>query len=124
MPDIYTQHAAAFKNVQAFTAFKLIDGNITNVIKVAFKFPKDGAGRLYCYLHLLGTSMVRGSANGYGYDKRSAAIMDASNKISMRDGEGEFMPEIEALQTALQNCESKGYDTALRDAGYTIMYAV
>jgi hypothetical protein len=124
MPNIYDQHAAAFKNVQAFTAFKLVDGQVTNVIKVAFKFPKDGAGRLYCYLHLIGTPMVRGFANGYGYDKRSAAIMSAADKLDMRAGEGEFMPEIEALHTALQNCESKGYDGALREAGFTILTAV
>lgn len=123
MTDIYNQHAAAFINVQAFTAFKLIDGNITNLIKVAFKFPKDGAGRLYCYLHILGTPMVRGMANGYGYDKRSAAIMDAVNKMDDKES-AIYSGQISDLKAALYNCESKDYDDALRDAGYTILTAV
>lgn len=123
MTNIYDQHNVAFKQVQAFTAFKLINGNITNEIRVAFKFPKDGAGRLYCYLHLIGTPMVRGFANGYGYDKRSAAIKDAVKKLQIDVNSPHTKATIE-LGAALIECESKGFDSALRDAGYTILNAI
>lgn len=81
MADIYEQHDKAFANVQAYVLLR--DGE--RVGTVAFKFPRDGAGRLYCYLHILGTEMVRGHANGYGYDKRSAAASVAARKLTMND---------------------------------------
>lgn len=124
MTNIYEQHEKSFNNVRALVAFKLVNGEIREQIKIAFKFPKDGAGRLTCYLHLIGVPMVRGFATGYGCDKKSAAIWDAAKRINMRDGDGEYMPEIESLQTALRNADSKGFDSALREAGYTLMYAV
>lgn len=81
MPDIYGLHDKAFANVQAYVLLK--EGE--RVGTVAFKFPRDGAGRLYCYLHILGAEMVRGHANGYGYDKRSAAASVAARKLTMSD---------------------------------------
>lgn len=76
MPDIYEQHSAAFRNVSAYVVLK----NGERVATIAFKFPADGAGRLYAYVHWLGITMVRGFAGGYGYDKRSAAVADATRK--------------------------------------------
>ena len=52
------------------------------VATVAFKYPRDGAGRLYCYFHILGEIMVRGYAAGGGYDKHSAAFEDAARKLA------------------------------------------
>src|SRR4051812_8286161 len=78
MADIYDQHKAAFANVSAFVVLK--DGE--RVATVAIKFPRDGAGRLYAYVHWIGLEMVRGSATGYGYDKRSAAVSSAAGKLA------------------------------------------
>lgn len=77
MTKIYEQHDAAFKNVSAFVILK--DGE--RVASIAFKFPKDGAGRLFAYLHWFGVEMVRGYANGYGYDKKSAAVESAVERL-------------------------------------------
>lgn len=121
--SIYDQHDKAFNQVQAYITFKIVDGVPHNIAKIAFKFPKDGAGRLWCYVHVLGTPMARGNANGYGYDKRSAAITIAANNIPYDKGSKDEA-EIVALQQALFNCESKGFDRALRDAGYVLLQAV
>lgn len=78
MSDIYQQHDKAFANVAAYV---LVDGIGNRVATVAFKFPRDGAGRLWCYLHVVGLEMVRGHARGFGYDKRSAAIEAAAKRL-------------------------------------------
>lgn len=120
MPDIYTQHENAFSNVQAF-----VIGNPTDrLATIAFKFPKDGAGRLYCYLHVIGFPMVRSYAGGYGYDKRSAAIHAASKLVKL-DGE-QSMARKELAQNLLSCIKDDGFDwdKHLRDAGFHVWRAV
>lgn len=46
MKTIYEQHEKAFTSVQAFVIAK----NGERVATIAFKFPRDGAGRLYAYI--------------------------------------------------------------------------
>jgi hypothetical protein len=77
MSDIYAQHDAAFRNVSAFVIMR--DGE--KVATVALKYPRDGAGRLFAYVHWLGLPMVRAYAGGYGYDKRTAAVGNAARKM-------------------------------------------
>lgn len=69
MTDIYQQHRAAFASVSAHVV--LHEGR--RVATIAFKYPRDGAGRLYAYVHWIGSPMVRGFAAGGGYDKHTAA---------------------------------------------------
>ena len=76
--DIYDQHRAAFRNVSAYAILK--DGKL--VAKIAFKFPKDGASKLWAYVHWLGVPMVRGYAGGYGYDKMTAACASAARHLA------------------------------------------
>lgn len=71
--DIYDQHRAAFSNVSAYVIAR--EGQ--RVATIAFKHPRDGAGRLYAYVQCFGEPMVRGFAGGYGYDKQSAACAKA-----------------------------------------------
>ena len=73
MTSIYQRHEKAFPQVSAGAL--VVRG--VNVGCIAFKFPKDGAGRLQCFLHLYGYTMVVGTASGYGYDKKSAALESA-----------------------------------------------
>ena len=119
--DIYNQHKAAFANVSAYVIAK--DGE--RVATIAFKFPKDGAGRLYAYVHWLGVPMVRGFASGYGYGKRSAAVANAVNKM--------IVPvEMDGLNAALMHnflgaVEIDGgeyFDRKLELAGFTVWQAV
>ena len=123
MPDIYEQHDAAFKQVSAFVITK----DDEHVATVAIKFPKDGASRLYAYVHWSGLPMVRGSATGYGYDKRSAAVADALKRIAR--------PAVENRETEPGMCLCEFVDTgaamggqdwtrALEKAGFTVWQAV
>ena len=133
MTNIYDQHRAAFSNVSAYVVVK--DGK--GVATIAFKFPRDGAGRLYCYLHFIGVEMVRDYAGGGGYDKRSAAVTRAALKIKQDPlpntvagqqwAEVAHLAEAECLQkfkAALVNIGGKNWSDALRDAGYQVLQAV
>lgn len=112
---INEQHDAAFRQVQAYVILK----GSERVATIAFKFPHDGAGRLYAYVHWLGASMVRGYANGYGYDKRSAAVKSAVRAIQP----GVPVPG-DVFCDALRACGGLSWDRALENAGFTVFQAV
>lgn len=131
MSDIYRQHDAAFASVSAYV---LTDATGDKVGTVALKFPRDGAGRLFAYVHVIGLPMVRAFASGCGYDKRSAAVASAFGKI--RAGE-----PLESKSAAVYNAEcdtraatwralapslDTGHDwtRGLEDAGYRVLQAV
>jgi hypothetical protein len=138
MTDIYKQHEAAFSNVSAFVVMK--DGE--RVATVAIKFPRDGAGRLYAYVHVLGLPMVRGHATGYGYDKRSAAVSHAFANVAC--GKPSKLADIPESNRAsyLAMCEAEGAKVklfrelapsldgghewihGLEKAGFTVLQAV
>jgi len=118
MTDIYTQHDAAFRQVSAF----VIARNGERVATIAFKFPKDGAGRLYAYVHWLGLPMVRGHAGGYGYDKRSASVASAAKKMNHMvahdsTSAGRFID-------AIAKDGGQYWDSVLRDVGFDVWQAV
>lgn len=123
MPDIYEQHAAAFKNVSAFVV--LDEGE--RVATIAFKFPKDSAGRLYAYVHWLGVPMVRGHATGYGYDKRTAACSSAVRHIKIPYGPEHKTFNVGACKRfigVLAADQGPTWDSTLRDADFTVLQAV
>lgn len=134
MSDIYDQHAAAFAHVSAFVIMR--DGE--KVATVAFKFPRDGAGRLYAYVHWLGLPMVRAYAGGYGYDKRTAAVGAAAAKIPLGAAftraqevglaQCEGRPWYDAFPAFRETLtdDSTGHDWArkLEKAGFTVLQAV
>lgn len=115
MPNIYDQHRAAFSRVSAYVI--LWEGTVAAT--VAFKFPRDGAGRLYAYVHWLGEEMVRGSATGGGYDKRSASVRQAVARMQRTSwpGHADFLE-------ALAKDNGHAWDDQLREAGFTAAYAV
>lgn len=121
MTNIYDQHRAAFSNVSAYVVTDKL-GN--RVASIAFKYPRDGAGRLYAYLHVFGATMVRGYAGGGGYDKHSAAVLSACSKIKIADyGDFEqFRANAQAFKQ-LVDC-GYGWDRQLTDAGFTVLQAV
>lgn len=128
--SIYEQHDSAFAQVSAFVVVK--DGE--RVATVAFKFPKDGAGRLYAYVHWLGLPMVRGFADGYGYDKKSAAVESAINKGKAAFDDASQDPQqisdansraLHSLRLAiLTGGEGKYWNRRLEDAGFQVWQAV
>jgi len=121
MTDIYRQHDAAFANVSAYIVVK----NGERIAKVAFKYPRDGAGRLYAYVHVFGTEMVRGFASGYGYDKASAAVYDACGKIKAPGLGWVGDADCIAIKGAILSSNGSGnWDGELRNAGYDVWQVV
>lgn len=126
MSDIYEQHRAAFAQVSAFVIAR--DGE--RVAAIAFKYPRDGAGRLYAYVHWLGGSMVRGFASGGGYDKHSTACADAARKLAKPQkirlsifaaAEGAIW---DSFRDALAHDGGSTWDRELERAGFTVWQAV
>lgn len=124
MTKIYDQHRAAFSNVSAYVV--LLNGE--KVATIAIKFPRDGAGRLYAYVHWFGAEMVRGYAGGYGYDKRTAAVQDAVRKIHDVPEDGanlsEEVAQRRAFHDAIDNAGGEYFDRALIKVGFTVLQAV
>ena len=123
MTNIYEQHDKAFNRVSAFVVAR--DGE--RVATVAIKFPLDGASRLDAYVQWLGMPMVRGSANGYGYDKRSAAVSNALGKLPalypIDRGLG-GITGYDAFRDARDGMDSGDWTRALEKAGFTVWQAV
>lgn len=128
MATIYEQHDASFQNVAAYVVAK--DGE--RVATIAFKYPRDGAGRLYAYVHWLGYEMVRGQASGYGYDKHSAACADASRKMrsqkSTNNREGAMFAEpgsdADKFINAIGTDGGHYWNDYLRQAGFDVWQAI
>lgn len=113
MTNIYDQHQSAFARVSAYVVVK----GGERVATIAFKYLRDGAGRLYAYVHWLSTEMVRGFAGGGGYDKHSAACSDAAEKLKPENG-------VSAFAAALQKYDGKSWRAHLTDAGFDVWQAV
>lgn len=117
----FAQFDKAFNRVSAYVVLK--DGEC--VAKISMKFPPDGAGRLYAYVHWLGHEMVRGSASGYGYDKRTAAVADAVAKINLEvKPYDEDRDNMFRFVGALEKDGGEYFDRKLRDAGFTVVQAI
>lgn len=131
MPNIYDQHRAAFSQVSAF----VILHNGERVATIAFKFPRDGASRLYAYVHYIGLTMARGFAGGGGYDKRSASASASAAARNIPDTRlpggrpKHWTPEkadnAQAFLHALAHGDDgHGWEENLRKAGFTVLQAV
>jgi len=71
--NIYHQHKAHTNRTSA----SAILHNGQHVASVTIASSKNGEGRLYAYAHWLGKRMVRGYANGSGYNKEAVALSEA-----------------------------------------------
>lgn len=131
MSDIYDQHTAAFAHVSASV---ILDAEGKKVGTIAFKFPRGTSTRVYCYLHILGTEMVRGYAGGGGYDKASAAADAARRRIIPFDRyqlEEAIKNSAEAPRHPIAEAFSKtrldtgsGWQRAIEELGYRTVQAV
>lgn len=124
MPDIYEQHEKHFNLTKAFV---VTDITGERVATIAIKYPRDGAGRLYAYVHAIGIPMVRGSANGYGYDKRSAAIAHAIGQLKLRSNDEKNEPlatTVRRMLRALDGMDAGAWETQLRLHGLNVLQAV
>lgn len=105
--NVYQKHDSAFSLVSAGAL--VINGEQKGTI--AFKFPKDGAGCLFCYLHLFGHTMIAGTAGGYGYDKKAAAFESACRFL-----DDDCLAEFPSL--VKMDCNGYDFQQALKIAGF------
>lgn len=123
--NVYRQHYAAFSKVSAY----VILHNGERVATVAIKYPRDGAGRLYAYVHYVGVPMVRAFAGGFGYDKRTAAVRSAVRKIDpaqmVEDHWKKEREACEAFTRVMRDApDGQIWSCTLQDAGYNVLQAV
>ena len=78
-------------------------GKICGTVKI--QFPKDGAGKLTAILHEHGSAPQIGTASGYGYDKKSAALS------------GGVFGSVTLIDSG------RDWTNQLRDGGYTVYQA-
>ena len=104
---IYKQHETAFKGVSAYV---IASPTGERVATIAFKYAASGL-RTICYMHWLGSPMVKGIASGGGYDKASAAAERArAEAVAARD-------RIAALEVAVAAAESAAAASAAPAVG-------
>lgn len=134
MTDIYDLHRKAFPTVSAYVILR----GSEKVATIAFKHPRDGAGRLYAYVHWLGVPMARGFAGGYGYDKHSAACSNAVSRGGITQNvkasaervgvqyatERPWFEYAQAFETALRKDDGNYWHRNLELAGFTVFQAV
>ena len=121
MTTIYEQHDAAFNLVSAYV---ILNGSGDRIATIAFKYPKDGAGRLWCYFHLIGLEMSRAYAGGYGYDKTSAAACNAIEIAKAGIEKDHLNHTLSILQSSAHNIGGKDWKDIFTDNGYVVYKAV
>ena len=115
MTKIYEQFDKAFAKVSAYAIFK----GAAPVGRVCFKHPKDGAGRLWCYVQVWGAEMVRGYAGGYGYDKASAAFIAAAGQLYAGKQDAFHFYSFRQVQN-----NGHRWSDQLKDLGYTVQHVI
>ena len=88
------------KHFAQASAWVIVNEQGDQVGKMAAKYPKDGMGKLYLYLHLYGSEMVQASVSGCGFDKLSVAIQKAGDSyVKMNIGNDELnVQDLDFLQ--------------------------
>ncbi|QXM18513.1 hypothetical protein Phab24_id067 [Acinetobacter phage Phab24] len=74
--SVYDKHSKHFDQVSAYV---IIDNEGDQKGTMTVKYPKDGMGKLYLYLHLHGSEMVQVSVSGCGFNKLSVAVQKAAD---------------------------------------------
>ncbi|SEG64681.1 hypothetical protein [Bosea lathyri] len=123
---VYNQHDAAFSHVSAYVVIDKRDGAC--VAKVAIKRSTSGL-RTTAFVHWLGVPMVKGVANGGGYDKDSASVANAARRMLDLMGieprlTREALDDYDAFRAAASLDGGKRWDDAVRDAGFSVFQAV
>lgn len=117
--SIYDKNAKHFELVRAYA---IVNDKGEQVGLMNAKYPKDGMGKLYVYLHLFGSKMKVATASGCGYDKLGSALYKLAKTYS-QDQEKELnQDEMDFLQ-ALELCDS-GFDHWATYGTYKFLRAI
>ena len=122
MTSIYEAFDKATARTAAYAVLSAEGGYVGRVV---FCYPRDGAGRLTCYLHIHGSTMVKGTASGCGYDKHSAAVESAVAKLTAKTVAGEATPDaaahIACWRDVLRACGGHYWYQVLERIGYRVV---
>ena len=125
--DIWQKHDKHFAQVKACA---ILDSEGKHILNVSWKYPNDGAGRLYCYVHIIGLAPSQGMAGGYGYDKTSAALQSAFEKYKPYEPFYNGEPEsdivrknetIAHFKAMFKNIGGQDWHNVFRDNGYQVL---
>lgn len=120
---IYEQFDKATRRVGANVILR--DGKVTG--RVVLAYPVDGAGRLYAYVQVWGAHMVRAFARGGGYDKGTAAVCHAIQRLEPEKGEYSSRPEtvsmISAWRAAVASDGGYSWKHQFEAAGFEVAQA-
>lgn len=114
MSTIYDRFDAATRNISAYAILK--DGH--HVANIVLKY----GNAVTAYVHYLGLEMTAGRACGGGYDRASAAVIDAARKTKG----GDRAPKSTQLAgdafvgALIEGPESAGWHHNLAAAGFTV----
>ena len=75
MTTVYEKQVKHFSKVSAYV---IIDNEGDQKGTMQVKYPNDGMGKMFLYLHLHGSTMVQVSVSGCGFDKLSVAVQNAA----------------------------------------------
>lgn len=120
--DIYEKHSKAFANVSAYVVLR----NGQHIARVAFKHAKSGM-QLDAYVHLFGIPMERGYARGGGYDKHTAAVSSAAQRIKASKPDMRYVQDVAAFDAFIAAAlldDGSRWDTQLRTRGFAVIQAV
>lgn len=128
MTNIYDRHDKAFSGTEAYV---LINPKQPDSRLATIAFKRGSTGNVRCFFHFIGYEMTCGNAGGYGYDKCSAAFLDAVEKHykNISDIEYEAVAKDLAkvkliLDAAVAGNGSSRWHNALRNAGFYLFQAV
>lgn len=94
--------------------------------RIIIKPGRDGAARLTAYVQVWGAPMAKGYSNGYGYDKRGAALSSALCKLDGSDALdlAAIGHIVDFRAIGQKHDQFDAISNALSDAGYQLMRAL
>jgi hypothetical protein len=121
--NIYEQFDKATKDTTAVVL--ILDGQAIGRIVIKY------GSAATAYVHIWGTTMQKGRATGYGYDKATAAVTAAVVNIAKAGtiagqcgSDADLRKALGALFTAFEKDDGRSWDARLRDAGFTVAFAI
>ena len=117
--EVYDKNAKHFELVRAYV---IVNAKGEQVGLLNAKYPKDGMGNLYAYLHLFGSSMKVTTVSGCGYDKLGTALYKLAITYA-NDQENEIKQDTIEFLKSLESCAS-GFDSWKTYGTYKFLRAI
>lgn len=100
------------KHFAQTSAWVIVNEQGEQVGKMVAKYPKDGMGKLYLYLHLHGSEMVQVSVSGCGFDKLSVAVQKAAEAYKypteIKNNDFDFIEALKQVNHDFSNWNNYG----------------